>query len=322
MKTIITLIGILASAMMSAQGMIMAAEYFIDDDPGAGNGTSIDIVAGNEIEASFAAEINGLDPGFHFIHIRTQDDLGMWSLYTKHAFISQPDIEYDIVASEYFFGDDPGVGNGTSVSIDGGLEIDENTIADTDGLAVGTQMIKVRHQNASGLWGLYSRHMLYATGLNPPHDVIEAEAFFDIDPGVGLGTVVDVEQVNDVDQVLEVPIPADMPEGDHIVYIRIKHSNENWSLYCSHDFIVDNTVGIEEEEVELDIYPNPVADVLQVRGLEGATYELRIVDMTGKAVINTLTDQTEIDVTNLERGNYLIQIETGEVAISRKIVVL
>ncbi|MGZ0015947.1 T9SS type A sorting domain-containing protein [Yeosuana sp. AK3] len=62
------------------------AEYFIDSDPGVGNGTAI--VFGNPSESSQVLNINttGLADGDHFFYVRVQDANGDWSIYDSAIF--------------------------------------------------------------------------------------------------------------------------------------------------------------------------------------------------------------------------------------------
>jgi hypothetical protein len=60
---------------------IVKAEYFLDTDPGFGNGTVLPVKRGNNITDTFSFVIpdNGKDK--RMLYIRTQDNSGAWSLY-------------------------------------------------------------------------------------------------------------------------------------------------------------------------------------------------------------------------------------------------
>ncbi|NQZ79110.1 MAG: hypothetical protein HRT61_23775, partial [Ekhidna sp.] len=60
---------------------VATAEYFFDTDPGEGNGTAITLTSGDNLDVAFEADASGLDPGFHRLFVRVQDDLGLWSLF-------------------------------------------------------------------------------------------------------------------------------------------------------------------------------------------------------------------------------------------------
>ena len=60
---------------------IVSAEFFIDNDPGVGNGTSLNVGAsGGTVNFVASIPTTSLIPGFHTLFIRTKDDDGMWGL--------------------------------------------------------------------------------------------------------------------------------------------------------------------------------------------------------------------------------------------------
>ncbi len=68
---------------------IVAAEYFIDTDPGVGNATSVAITQGALLDETLNIAIpNDLAAGDHVLHIRVQSSNGKWSLYGRPEFTS------------------------------------------------------------------------------------------------------------------------------------------------------------------------------------------------------------------------------------------
>src|SRR5690606_1994397 len=66
---------------------IVAAEYFIDVDPGFGNGTAVDI-SGDDIDEDIIAETTtSLAQGDHFLYIRVLNADNTWSLYARESFV-------------------------------------------------------------------------------------------------------------------------------------------------------------------------------------------------------------------------------------------
>lgn len=139
---------------------ISTAEYFFDNDPGTGNGTTLALNTNTgELTQTFAIPTTGLTEGFHSFYIRTRNTDGNWSLYDRTIFYvgTLADENEPITAAEYFFdGPDPGVGNGTV------LTLDENTgnltqpfALPTDGLAPGPHTVYIRVRSESGIWSLY-----------------------------------------------------------------------------------------------------------------------------------------------------------------------
>lgn len=65
---------------------IVAAEYFIDVDPGIGNGNAI-VTSGDNINEDFLVTTSGsLAMGDHYVYVRVQNSDGTWSLLEKQHF--------------------------------------------------------------------------------------------------------------------------------------------------------------------------------------------------------------------------------------------
>ncbi|MFT3704271.1 MAG: hypothetical protein QM802_18025 [Agriterribacter sp.] len=117
------------SAPAAAQN-ITRAEYFIDTDPGEGNGTNISITPGvNLSNATASINVNGLTNGVHRLYIRARNNEGKWSITHTKDFLYDADIPYrtappaaqNITGAEYYIDTDPGEGKGTAITITPGL---------------------------------------------------------------------------------------------------------------------------------------------------------------------------------------------------------
>lgn len=74
--------------------------------------------------------------------------------------------------------------------------------------------------------------------------------------------------------------------------------------------LATNEVNIKNEK--LDIYPNPVNDFLNFNNIENNSI-VKIVDMSGKEVINTTLKKDEkLNVSSLEKGVYIVNVGVGE----------
>ncbi|UBM60001.1 hypothetical protein LAG90_04975 [Marinilongibacter aquaticus] len=139
---------------------ITALEYFIDNDPGHGAGTSIPIIPDltlNKIPFSFS--VNSLSDGFHILSVRAQDAGGDWGNTNYRVFVkfdTDPPVNTPpspIAYLEYFVDDDPGVGNGTSVPVSNSLSVEDLTFqVDLNGLSNGVHWLSVRSRNTNGDW--------------------------------------------------------------------------------------------------------------------------------------------------------------------------
>jgi hypothetical protein len=62
-------------------------EYFIDTDPGFGNGTPVSLATtGNDLTVNFDVDVSTISGGDHVLYIRCKDDLGRWSEVYSQAF--------------------------------------------------------------------------------------------------------------------------------------------------------------------------------------------------------------------------------------------
>ena len=65
---------------------LVAAEYFIDKDAGAGNNTPIAIIKGDTVNKTFNYTAPNLPQGRYYIYVRVQDSLGNWSIADRDSF--------------------------------------------------------------------------------------------------------------------------------------------------------------------------------------------------------------------------------------------
>ncbi|MBI9068545.1 MAG: PKD domain-containing protein [Salinivirgaceae bacterium] len=140
---------------------ITGGEYFFDTDPGPGNGIAISITNGELVDENLEFSTSGLEPGYHYIYIRVNDENGKWSSYINHKFyiyeIIEPEIpsvSKPLVAAEYFFDTDPGTGNGIPFIVTKSDELDIERYISTAGLTPETHTLFVRVSDEDGKWSI------------------------------------------------------------------------------------------------------------------------------------------------------------------------
>lgn len=84
---------------------------------------------------------------------------------------------------------------------------------------------------------------------------------------------------------------------------------------------------VRESTEPVDVYPNPVKDILFVRTSESATADLKLVNVSGATVFEdqlTITpfEPARVDVRNLPSGNYTVVLEYSGQEIKKSIVKL
>ncbi|MFT7155875.1 MAG: hypothetical protein ACI8Q1_000878 [Parvicella sp.] len=92
------------------------------------------------------------------------------------------------------------------------------------------------------------------------------------------------------------------------------------SFFAMDDIVMENTVGIQEENVVLSLYPNPTNDVINI-SLDGAANgNYVITNMQGQIVENNMltNETTALNVSNLSTGIYQITVQTNLGLVTRK----
>ena len=236
---------------------IVAAEYFIDNDPGVGSATPLSVTQGQTIDEDYNIPTNGLGlaEGVHLIGIRTLDANGVWSMTEKRPFVirssgtSTRPPPSPVLSVEYFIDVDPGVGNGSPFTNFPGTaqDIDFDDIAITNSLPEGIYGIYARSVDTDGDWGFYESRTIYirASGTvtqGPPPEVVELEYFFDDDPGVGQATSISVPSPGAAIDISDL-IAQGLANGRHLIGIRAKDENGAWSMTERRQFYIDPSTG-------------------------------------------------------------------------------
>lgn len=237
---------------------VVAAEYWIDTDPGIGNATPISVTAATDISnVVVAINTTGLSNGIHRYGIRTKSIDGKWSLTNINELLVDHNPDYtpapaaitDIVAAEYFIDTDPGMGNGTSIAIIPGQNISNIYFsANTTGLSNSTHYLVFRSKNSNGVWSLsniipflVNTDFSYPPAPAVPGNIIYAEYFFDTDPGLGNGTIIPITPGVDLANVSFAANTSALSDGVHTLFIR---SLDDWSLSNFVSFTKGNIVAI------------------------------------------------------------------------------
>src|SRR5258706_9847063 len=204
---------------------ITSAEYFIDTDPGRGNGVAITVpTPGTVVNITANVSTVSLSSGFHFVAIRTKDANGTWGLFEARGFYisSTTTNAADIVAAEYFFDNDPGPGNGTVASVGTSGGVVNFTAVIPTALSAGFHFLAIRTKGSDGIWGLYEKRGFYVSSSTADAaNITAAEYFFDADPGVGNGTATSVGASGAVVN-FTATIPTALSAGFHFLPIRTK----------------------------------------------------------------------------------------------------
>ena len=209
---------------------IKYAEYFFDNDPGKGNASSVNITQADTLDNNYTISTSGLSNGIHFLFFRVKDTDLRWSLVNSSLiYITSSSTNSNISTAEYFFDNDPGKGNGISVSISSGSSIDIAKTIATSSLNVGIHFLYFRVKNADGLWSLTDSKLLYITDIASSGNITAAEYFFDNDPGIGSANSLSVTAGDTVNISSSISVSS-ISSGLHYLFVRVKDANGKWSL--------------------------------------------------------------------------------------------
>ncbi len=219
------------------------AEYFWDSDPGLGNGTTLFVFDGNFNQAFETVFVNTAAMPFvgdHVLHVRVKAQDGTWSPSFRKVFRLMPNtttnLGVKLTQAEYFWNDDPGVGNGFSLlSFDGNFNQALETVFQNNATlpVMGNHVLNIRVKAQDGSWSPSFRKVFRFVPNNNTNlgvQITQAEYFWDADPGEGNGLVLLAFDGN-FNQALETVLNSgiDLPtQGDHLLQVRVKAQDGIW----------------------------------------------------------------------------------------------
>jgi hypothetical protein len=239
----------------SSLSNINKMEYFIDTDPGFGNGINIPFTGTTDVTVSgFAVAVNGLTNGIHQLYTRSKDTNGKWSHTNNKSFyivdlsstIPPNSIPGNITKLEYFVDTDPGFGNATPITFTTANDVTVTNYPVTIGtLSTGVHHLYVRSKDAAGKWGHTNiKNFAVVNNIiipsNPAAGLIsKLEYFVDTDPGFGNGTIVNITPTGDLNNYSFAANIGTLPVGNHVFYIR---SFDTWSLTNVYPFTINSAL--------------------------------------------------------------------------------
>ena len=249
------------AGMAARQMKVTQGEYFWDNDPGQGSGTTLLALDGDlndALEQAIASD-NGITPGAHRLFVRVMGADNAWSaLFTQVVQVNTAITARDshLQAGEFFFDSNPGEGNGTPlIAFDGNWNAAlEQGMASTASPAVGDHLLYIRMQAANGQWSNEYKTVLHVSPSIPLRAVAvtAAEYFWGTDPGEGAGLPM-LAFDGDFDSALE---QADIASngatlGDNVLGVRVRGADGNWSAAFRSVVHVSDMLTLRDVRVQL-----------------------------------------------------------------------
>ncbi|MGE0588315.1 MAG: gliding motility-associated C-terminal domain-containing protein [Cyclobacteriaceae bacterium] len=242
----------------SAQPNITRIEYFIDADPGRGNGISIAL---NNPSVSILENVptGSLSEGFHLITVRAQDENSVWGLPESKPFFvgaSSTTSSNTIEAMEYFIDADPGRGLGIAIPITPAISLNVLENMPTSTLSDGFHVLTIRARDQFGQWSLSESRPFFVSSSSTTFSstIVAMEYFIDTDPGIGSGVAIPLTPAMSLDFIENIPTGS-LTNGFHLLTLRAQDQQGNWGLTESKPFYVDNSRQIVNYEYAIDTDP-------------------------------------------------------------------
>lgn len=331
------------SFSLSAQagaGPIEKFEFFLDADPGIGNGVVSVIPASLNAELiNIPVDISGLATGVHTVNVRFQDTSGIWSLTTgnKIALVSVDidlppnQVSDSITTMEYFFDEDPGTGNGILITVPATANLENYVFtANISMLSDGTHRLFMRTLTGPSLTAMYSFSIGDPLGLElvsfsvkqKDNDALlswhtEDEAGVD---GFVLESSTDGKTFSPFDLL--------SARNQHSsVYTRVDEGISRYNagkIYYRLKIIEENggytyapVVSLYLEGRESLAYPNPFLDdfnIIPGDRFRGGVVIIRILDISGRCIYKRSLPAGQgglrVSPGALQPGNYLLSVES------------
>lgn len=212
---------------------VIAAEYFFGKDPGGGNGFPLVLAEADSAEWKFDLPTTGLQPGFHQVTLRVKDDLNKWSIFesrylyvldTSKVIPTKWEPAKQIVAFEYFFGEDPGIGKGTQLQIAASDSAEWELKIPTTGLQPGFQQLTIRVKDDQSNWSIFEQRNFYmlepAEPADPKSKIKTVEYYLASDQGFP-PTAFDVISTGDILDIQYTIDLAGKPFGKDSLFVRV-----------------------------------------------------------------------------------------------------
>ncbi len=226
----------------SAQQQLLV-EYWIDNDPGMGLAQTVSATIGSDGNISFDAVADGLAPGSHLLGFRAYSVNETGNNYgptlTQNFIVPNTGEEALISRVEYFWDDDPGYGEGTSIAISPDEEITlQNVSVSAENLTPGVHLLGLRAYGNGG-WGPTLRQQVMVIGAENDAIITYLEYFWNDDPGFGQATGIALTPATEL-RMDDIEIPADKDPTTDLLFVRA-YGGEGWgpTITCTVEELID-----------------------------------------------------------------------------------
>jgi len=239
MSNLHKVVALMFAAALSQNIYALHGEYFWNNDPGIDRATTISVIDSDGdgyYDISFPTA--NIPEGLNLLGFRVRYS-NCWSTTTTALVWIPAENSDEVLASEYFFDTDPGIGMANPIpGLTGHAARLTETVIPTDGLATGIHLLGIRVKGAAG-WSTTTT-ALVCIPAEKSNEILASEYFFDTDPGIGMANPIP-GLTGHAARLTETVIPTDgLTPGIHLLGIRVKGA-AGWSTTTTTTVkIVDN----------------------------------------------------------------------------------
>ncbi|MDB5202485.1 MAG: type sorting protein [Ferruginibacter sp.] len=233
---------------------ILAAEYFIDADPGVGLANTVAITAAVTISnINFSASTTGLTTGFHRMFLRTKNTEGSWAITATADFLYNLDPLYEtgvvpqnITKAEYFIDVNTAFSSGSNIPLTGAVDIsNQPATINVSGLTNGVHQLLIRSQTANGIWSITGTTD-FLVNLDPPYpaipaapaNIVKAEYVMDSNTPFGSGTNIPITASTNINNVVFNADVSGLSDNTHYFQLRTLNAEGHWTVTAVKDLII------------------------------------------------------------------------------------
>jgi len=316
-----------AIAQYNRNQQIVAAEYFINTDPGEGNGTAI---TGTYNLWEVTINDNGLDvPVGSRLYVRFKSSNNTWSaprcIVPKEYFTNSG---ASLVYGEYFINTDPGRGNGTLVSIEPDRTINLYNMPLKRGDKV---YFRVKDS--------YNRWSPARAATFRFKDITKADYYIkrvggSVEPTVSML----MSAVNNSSSIFIAHKDSVPARSNDTVFVRLQTFDRFYSKWSSKIVPSDPWIGVKDITSEIPVnyglsqnYPNPFNPSTNIKyALSQASHvSLSVFNTLGQRVALIMDGKQEagyhevnFDASRLTSGVYFYRLQAGEYNETKKLILM
>jgi hypothetical protein len=322
----------LSTALILAEprgSQLIKGEYFLDTDPGMGNGTAFSFTAADTINNNFSLPVPSTSLGQHRLCLRMKDNAGNWGMTTCNLLQTVPPNNA-CTDAEYYYDTDPGVGNGSLLHLglfQDTINLDNMAVPVPTSLTVGTHYLFIRSKNDGATFSLGIIDTFDVTAGALPVDLLSFTARKSNQQvllnwrtaqetnnrGFEIQRSSDGTNFTAIGWVNGVGNSSSPKDYSFIDATPLKGGN----FYRLKQIDIDNHSKLSdirkvdfEQVIDFSVYPNPATTVLNVQ-LSSNIETIKISDMQGRLLIKENTNgslQVLIPIQQLPDGIYILEV--------------